>query len=270
MNGPSRLLESSSHPGVRELLRAGIDESPRPAALQRTAVALGVSGSIASVTAAASATGGAALATTVATPTTFALAAKWIAIGTLCGGGLAASAQAVSDFAAAPPRAATVTQRVASAPATPVASAVVVANPERAEPAEASIARTQLPMAARPEASVNVAAPDRSAPATAPSPALPASASLPDALSLAREVTTIDAARAALSSGNASDALARIDGYFARARTGTLDREAELLRIDALTALGQRDAAAAHARAYAATYPRDPRLSRLRVLLGEP
>lgn len=266
MNGPSRLLESSSHPGVRELLRAGIDESPRPAALQRTAVALGVSGSIASITAAASATGGAALATTVAAPTTFALAAKWIAIGTLCGGGLAASAQAVSDFAAAPPRAATVTQRVASAPATPVASAVVVANPERAEPAEASIARTQLPMAARPEASVNVAAPDRSA----PGPALPASASLPDSLSLAREVTTIDAARAALSSGNASDALARIDGYFARARTGTLDREAELLRIDTLSALGQREAAAARARAYAATYPRDPRLSHLRVLLGEP
>jgi hypothetical protein len=261
MNGPSRLLESSSHAGVRELLRAGIDESPRPAALQRTALALGVSGSIVSATAAASATG-AAVVTSAAAPTTLALAAKWIAIGTLCGGGLAASAQAVSDFAATPPPAAAVTNRLVGTPAAQVASAIVVTHAGPAEPAAPQIIEAQPPGPAR-------STPTRTSTST-PSPALPASASLPDAQSLAHEVTTIDAARAALSAGRAANALAQVDGYFARARTGTLDREAELLRIDALTALGQRDAAAAHARAYAANYPRDPRLGRLRALLSEP
>lgn len=68
-------------------------------------------------------------------------------------------------------------------------------------------------------------------------------------------MATIDAARRALSAGDANGALAQLEQYYARERTGTLDREAQLLRIDAL--LGARRAARAYqlAEQYLARHP---------------
>jgi hypothetical protein len=101
-------------------------------------------------------------------------------------------------------------------------------------------------------------------------PSAPASASLPDAQSLSREIAMIDTSRRALSSGNAASALAQLDQYAATLRTGTLDREAQLLRIDALVLSGQRASALVLAGRYLTSYPNDPHAARLRALSHAP
>jgi hypothetical protein len=87
--------------------------------------------------------------------------------------------------------------------------------------------------------------------------------------SLAREVAQIDAARRALASGDAQAALSALDEYARLDRTRTLDREAQILRIDALVALNQRASALALARAYLRQHASDPHAPKLRALLNE-
>ena len=273
MNGPARLVNSSSLPAARELLRAAREDSPPHAALRRTALALGVSSSLASLTAAAGATSGAAVATSIATPSTLALAAKWVAIGALCGAGVAAGANAVTrSVTEAPEATATGSRTARPAPAVPSAQRDRPASdPDAllATPLTLDSEQTPTPVNATPAPK----APVRRG-ATAPHASggagvgLQAKGDLPPAPDLAREVAAIDRARGALGAGNAAGALAQVEAYFDQLRTGTLDREAELLRIEALTATGQAAAASEHARAYAARYPHDPRLSRLRPLLA--
>lgn len=247
MKAPERLLESSQNAGVRELLGAGLIERPRPAALRSTALALGISSSVVAASTTAS-----AAAVTSAAPSLALIAAKWVALGTLGGVALAGSASLVSDWSA--PRApVTAPQRVRStsaataAPVTVSASPIVEAAPEIVTPP------SPKPIGAKP-ASITT------------TPSGPASASLPAAQSLSREIALIDGSRRALGAGNAAAALQQLDEYASLARTGTLDREAQLLRIDALSQSGQRAAALALAQRYLASYPNDPHAARLRAL----
>ncbi len=85
---------------------------------------------------------------------------------------------------------------------------------------------------------------------------------------LSRELEPIDRARAALARGAAPAVLAELSRYAAVRETGTFDREALLLRIEALTLLGERAQAAELARGYLARYPKDAHSARLRELGG--
>lgn len=253
-----RLCDFSASPRARELLRAGIADGPRPAALRRTALALGVG---ASVTVTASA--GAAAATSAAAPASLAtIAAKWIAIGTLGGFALAGGASAVSSLAepAAAPRD-TIAEARRAAKAAP---APLLAVPALGLPAASA--------AAAPEALLSSGHAPRALSAAAArtaSSAPPASAMLPERSGVAAHVAKIDAARSALGRGDARAALQQLDEYAALDRTGTLDREAQLLRIDALQNVGERAHAMALAARYLRQFPGDPHAARLHALLGD-
>lgn len=267
MNSPIRLLESSPNPAARTLLQAGLRDRPRPSALRSTALALGVGGSLvaAASTSAAASTAATTIVAPLVAPSVTLMVGKWVVLGMLGGVALAGGASLVSDA----------TQHDASraAKTTSMASS-------RNEPARAP---TGSPSPALDAPSIQLEAHDVSAPTAtvisrpalaakpraevaAVTPATPSSASLPNAQSLSREIAMIDASRRALSSGNAAAALTQLDEYAASLRTGTLDREAQLLRIDALVLSGQRAAALTLAERYLASYPNDPHAARLRDL----
>ena len=256
MNNPPRLLQSCSHPEARELLRAGIAEAPRPAAVRAAALALGVGAGI-SVTSAASAAA-------VAAPSLALVVGKWVALGTLAGLTLAGGANVLSSRL--PTGTAPQVVRTNPQPSLPVASAVAVptrhdvASPpqqhevEAAPPAASRAATPVLPPA--PVAASGYVAHD-----------LPSRAVLSDGRDLGREVVQIDAARQAVAAGNARVALQHLEQYAALDRTATLDREAQLLRIDALMLSGNEPAANRLAQAYLAQHPGDPHAARLGALV---
>lgn len=255
MNSPPRLLQSCSHPEARELLRAGIADAPRPAAMRAAALALGVGAGI-SVTSAASAAA-------VAAPSLALVVGKWVALGTLAGLTLAGGANVLS-----------------SRLATSTAPQVVRTNPQPSLPVASGVAvPTQDDVASPPPSNEVEVAPPASRAATPVLPPAPVAASgyvahdlpsravLPDGRDLGREVAQIDAARQAVAAGNARVALQHLEQFAALDRTATLDREAQLLRIDALMLSGNEPAALRLAQAYLAQHPGDPHAARLGALV---
>ena len=94
-----------------------------------------------------------------------------------------------------------------------------------------------------------------------------------DTPALDGEIRRLDRARAALTRGSSESALAELSAYETERKTTVLEREATVLRIDAMLAQGDREGARALARRYVAAHPGDPHARRLRKLLepeGEP
>ncbi len=117
-----------------------------------------------------------------------------------------------------------------------------------------------------------------SAPAEAPEPAaaeveapavvLPkADAKTTSASALAAEVGALDAARAELTSGNPTGALAKLDEYSRAYPHGHLVLEAEVMRIDALAKSGQTGVAKKRAEAFLRRHPNSVLASRVRGFL---
>jgi hypothetical protein len=276
MNAPVRLLESSRNPRARRLLQAGLGERPRPAALRSTALVLGISTTALAVSTTATASAGAAAtiaASPLMGPSLAVIATKWLTIGTFCGLALAGSAAAVSDLTSATgtgrPRPLQQATRQPVHGLRPVSSSVMPALPSAtSEAAHVQPERLSQSTPAAPRAEKRARSPESRAVVT--TPALPASARLPDGQSLSKEIALIDGARRALSTGDAATTLRQLDEYTAAPRTGTLDREAQLLRIDALARSGQRAAALELAEHYLTSYPNDPHAARLRTLTAAP
>jgi hypothetical protein len=88
-----------------------------------------------------------------------------------------------------------------------------------------------------------------------------------DAPALDGEIGRLDRARAALARGSPGSALAELDAFDRERKSGVLEREAAVLRIDALLSQGNRDGARALARRYVAAHPDDTHARRLRALL---
>jgi hypothetical protein len=86
---------------------------------------------------------------------------------------------------------------------------------------------------------------------------------------VAEEVTALDRARAALASGDAAGALARLDVYERRYPRGALSPEAAVLRVRALVKLGRSREARAAVDAFVRAHPGSPQSSRLRALVGD-
>jgi hypothetical protein len=86
---------------------------------------------------------------------------------------------------------------------------------------------------------------------------------------LARELASIDGARAALARGDATGAIARLDGYARAFPRGRLDLEAEVLRIDALSEAGRVEAARAHAREFLRRHPNSVLAAHVRTRIAD-
>jgi hypothetical protein len=86
---------------------------------------------------------------------------------------------------------------------------------------------------------------------------------------LTEELGALDHARLALGNGNPGRALDELDGYDRRFPSGRLQLEAEVLRIDALARLGQRDAARQHAEAFLKRHPNSVLATRVRALVAD-
>jgi hypothetical protein len=277
MIAPVRLLDSTRNAAVRELLQAGVRERPRPSALHATALAVGVSLSVVTASTTATAAAGGATAAALVTPSLTLLAAKWLVLGTLGGLALAAGATFASELATSADESPSASAARGEAAATSVRqrpNAPQNTTALHSARAAAAVPRTEgskdpIVALAVPSRPASVGKPSAQT-ATSAGRATPASASLPALQSLSREVAMIDGARRSLASADAAGALRQLDEYSAVMRTGTLDREAQLLRIDALTQSGQHAPALSLAERYLASYPNDPHAARLRALFAAP
>jgi hypothetical protein len=96
----------------------------------------------------------------------------------------------------------------------------------------------------------------------------PAPPAIPDPLSV--EAAMVTKARAQLRGGDARAALSTLGRLQSRSRNGALGQERELLTIQALSALGETDAARRRARAFVASYPDSPHAAQVRGIAHGP
>jgi hypothetical protein len=250
-----RLLKSSQNQRTRELLDAGLADTPPRGSLARVATGLGVvvGGSTWSAMAAgAGATASTAGAAAAPGALTLLGAGKLFAIGALAGTLVSGASVAIEHATTAP------TPSVQTGPMT--------AAPKLAAPPGA---KTEARAEATPPSMQTSETQEGPAPTPA-SPAPQASLRTPsDSGALAAEVARIDAARSALARGDRIRALSEIAAYRKERQLGVLDREATLLAIRAHSELGQGWRAKELAREYLAAHPDDAHAPRLRELVDE-
>jgi len=237
------LLRSNPDSPLGELLRAAADEQPSAALPQKILTGLGAG--LTATGATAIAAGATASAPALAISSGGMLAVKWLAVG-MAGGLLAmAGVDAVTT------------------PAPRAQQAIASAQPTSLEAHSA----VSLPRITEPPAPVEDGAADAvRIERTASTPAVPPADS---SSRLREEVRLIDAARAALAAEATERALRELQAYWRVAQTGTLDREARVLQIEALAKVGDLKQARALAAAYSADFPRDAHAPRLRALTAE-
>jgi hypothetical protein len=168
--------------------------------------------------------------------------AKWFALGVVAvgvvGGAIAVARHGASPRPTPPRSAASVS---VAAPPPPSAPVVV---------AEAPVAPSAAPV---------------------PPPSPPAVKSpRPASSALGEQVLELDRARRALAGGDPDGALKKIDAYESRFPRGALRDEAEVLRVEALLAAGDRVAAGRASDRFLAAHPDSPHAARVRALMGSP
>ena len=239
MNEPRRLFDESTSPVERALLEAGSSYRTSVSTRDGTLAALGLAGSATLTVGAAGAASTSLLARLGAV--------KIIAIVTALG---AVSAVPVGFY---------LTHHAASSDASHAA-----ARPAAATPPRTVIEPTALPSTE--EAVPTAAVPAPEAPATA-ARAARSEAKPTASAALAEEISSLDAARSALSRGDGAGALSLLDAYGREHPRGRLQLEAEVLRIDALAKSGRIAEAKEHARVFLQRHPNSVLASRVRATL---
>jgi hypothetical protein len=237
--------------------------------------------------------GAGALASAGAKMTTGALITKWIGIAVV---GAVATAGAVamqpraptpraerSVLLGTPSRPAPATSETATTKTAPTAD-VGPARSKRADPDE-NVGPADSP---RPDPNVDVLP----RPASAQVPAVPAASSLPVAPaasvasspapwprpapsyrtppeSIADQARTLNGVRGVIAGGDGSRALSSLDDFARRFPASPLGEEALVLRIEALVASGDRDAARRSAARLFSQYPNSAYARRVRSVLGD-
>ena len=270
MTAPVRLLDGAGDAYTRDLLSSAVVlDDPDAAALERVLTGVAAGGVIATMAGTAAAhtasTAGIATATAQALSSgkasALAIVVKWIGIGAVGGIATAGGASYLASVSKQP------------APARP---ALVVEQPQPArEPVKSAPSRSAsgadpegvLEPSEAPKEDVRVAGTGERAraPARGGSTNAPLSAT-PNALAI--DVAHLDRARSALAHGDTNSALQALDTYAATHRTGVLEREATILRIDALVSQGDRARAVRLARRYLEQFPHDPHAQRLEQLVA--
>ncbi len=279
-----RMLAESDDAFELALLRsAKMDAAPSDSA-EKAALALGatltvaIAVSAASSTAAASGTSkGAAAAGKLGAIAVW----KWIGLGIIVGSTVTMGTEHVvrhADPASNPSHRegqgeGTIAPTRAEAIAPPPPAAVAI--PEIIEPAPvAALASTPSARPARVEApppsaaaiSAEIAAISAPPVASASAPAVTIAA--PNASALATEVVALDRARRALAAKDPAEAIRLLDVYERDVPVRVLGPEAQVLRIEAVAARGDRAEAKRLGEQFLLVYPRDPHADRVRRLLA--
>jgi predicted negative regulator of RcsB-dependent stress response len=259
----SRRIVDGDDPWAAEVIGSALTDEP-PAksrvALLSALAGLGYASTTAAATGAAgtAATGaagaaGAAATAKVAAGAGISLTVKWIgiaAVGVVVTSGVALSQWPESKGALSHHQSPVDTLRVQAAER--VTKARAIGQPSH-EPAQQAALPGDAVAAQKPETSKA-----RSA----------ASGTLRDPKpSLDEEIAHLDSARVALKSGNASGALAALDVHSRRFRGGAMAPEAEVMRMEALAAAGNKRAAVARARNFLRNDAKSPHAARVRALL---
>jgi hypothetical protein len=93
---------------------------------------------------------------------------------------------------------------------------------------------------------------------------------MPKASTLTRETAALDVARAAIRGGDPARGLRILDGYDRDFPRGMLASESRVLRIEALSRMGNRAAARALGDDFLRAQPHHPLSARVRELSGAP
>ena len=241
---PVRLRQESASALERALLDAGKSYRSTGTARAKTMAALGVAGS-------ATLLAGTAQAVPLATLAKITWKMTW---------GKLIAAISIVGAAAAVPAGYFAWQRhhqqLANRPG--VAPAVVAAKPA-----------LPVPPAIPPTSTVHAAEDQGTPPATAEKASSGPTRAARPAVTLAHELSSLDAARGLLARGDANGAPARLDAYGRAYPHGRLGLEAEVLRIDALDESGRTDAARARAAAFLQHHPHSVLAARVRTRLGD-
>ena len=230
---PPRLLSDDGAMG-QTLRRAWESEQPSDAARDQ-ALALAAAGVGAGVAGGAAAKGGVGA------------LVKWIALGALAVAGGAAMVVLREPVASPVGR------------SVPSASSAVTPSASGAVAAPVPVASIEVAPSASP--STVVSAPVAPSPVRAPRPQ-------PSALG--EQVVELDRARRALGDGDAATALKRLDVYEARFPRGALRDEADVLRVEALLAAGDRAGAVRAGDRFLAAHAESPHAARVRSLIHPP
>jgi hypothetical protein len=247
---PVRLREESASALERALLDAGRSYRSTGTARAKTLAALGVAGS-------ATLLAGTAQAVPLATLAKITFKVTW---------GKLIAALSIAGAAAAVPVGYFAWQRHHQPAAHRAAApAVVAAKPIEAVPAPVSPASIAgaLPGALQGQPT------EKATPQATDNGAAVAVRSGRPAVTLAHELSSLDAARGLLAQGDARGALSRLDAYWRAYPHGRLGLEAEVLRIDALDESGHSDAARSRAEAFLQHHPHSVLAARVRTRLGD-
>ena len=249
MNGAPemrRLVDEGGSDVELALLRSAAHDAPTPSGKRRTLVALGLGSSIVTAT------------TATAASTTGLALLKWAGLAAIGSVLVLGGAQATGVVGGGPmggeqhvSKAVVAVHGPAVRAATRAAQAVPVAS---ADDAAVPAAQAEEPEAAKPVAKPVAKADDRQA-------ADPRS-------SLAQEVASLDQAREALAHGDSATALRELEKHQQKFQgSGALGPEAMVLRIEAVSARGDRAATTALANDFLSRFPSSPHAARVRSLL---
>lgn len=257
MSGPQRLKEEGGTSLELALLGSARDDDPPPDALPRAMLALGVSGA---------AMAGAGTSSILAKPAGGLLKwainlIVWSAAG-LAGGALfngeaadpagsrpSSGQSAVALAGGAQAESTQVGGLPAGAAGEVTPEGALAAGASKDERAAGSGARSQSRVVShgpRPRAAVEIKKP-----------------------TLAEEVALLDSARRALTAGDVPSALQALERHAQTFQGGALTAEAAVLRIEALTARGDKSKAMAQARAFLSAFPKDPHATHVQNLLQD-
>jgi TolA-binding protein len=249
MSDPQRLLAEGANDFERDLLRSWEVEQPSDAARARVLAAAGLG---AAVTAVATATklgaaAGGSIAPKAIVSAGGAVVAKGLAVGAV---GLAITGATVGyvRHAARVRR----NEEAAARAATPENDATKSAQIAAPAPAPDGVPEA-VPVAPTSPHTRNRVTPREHASAVG---------------ALGEQVSALDSARRALASGDAASAIRQLDEYEARFPEGALVEEAEVLRVEALVATGDRGAAERAGQRFLAAHPNSPHATRVRALIA--
>jgi hypothetical protein len=260
---PKRLVEDGDLGS--SLLSSARGDAPSMGARRKTAAALGLAAGLAAVTTTTTTAASAGTAATAGTAAKMATTSVWlklalggiVAAATVGGGGSLRDTTVATPPVSTPP-VSTVVENVApkSTATAPITNAPTTTPADLPEAKPTAVPTSIAPAPAhhaKPTGAMRTDAP--------PSPA-PESA-------LVRETRSLDAARAALQRGDASGAIAQLDRHDREFPSGSLKMEAAVLRVDALSARGDKKGAEALARQLLARDPSGPHAKHLRRMAGE-
>lgn len=248
MNEPKRWLNDGASPVMEHLLRAAGREQPSAGSLERALTSVAAAAGVAGV---ATSAGAAGVASGSGVFLKWAALACVVTLGT-AGVGMTLSSDGDPDSGRRP------TPPVVSA-RTPGSSLPPPAPTNAAAPAEPPASSASPPARAPRISEVGAA---RSAPVGA------AEEVVVDVDELAQETQLIERARAHVAAGRAAAALTALDEYESRFPVRRYAPEALYLRMNALLALGQHDAARRVAARLATSYPNSPHAVRAESVRG--